>query len=279
MIEQNKAQLINLEKIIESKNPELLRLLPAFVLHYFKRILHVKEFNEFLQLAKNDYAHDFVKAAIKNFGIDINSVGLENIPVEGGCIIACNHPLGGIDGVAVMSEVGKIRKDIKALVNDILMNLKNLNSLLVPVNKHGENSFHNVKSIDRTYASGECIIVFPAGLVSRIQNGKIKDLEWKKGFITKAIKYKLDIIPVYVDGRNSNFFYIIAFLRKKIGIKANIEMFYLLDEVYKQKNKSINLTIGYPISYTTFTSNHTDHYWAENVKEHVYELRDGKKNV
>lgn len=247
-------------------------MLPGFVLNYIKRIIHQDELNEFLNLTKDVYAHDFVSAAMKNFQINVISEGAENIPQNGGCIVVCNHPLGGIDGIAVMSEIGKRRKDIKALVNDILMNLENLSSLLIPINKHAKNAAENLKQIDQAYASDECIIVFPAGLVSRRQKGKIKDLEWKKSFISKAVKYQRNIIPIHIEARNSNFFYNLASLRKKIGIKANIEMFYLVDEVYKQKGKFIKFTIGKPIPYKTFTKLHSDLCWAEKVKEHVYEL-------
>lgn len=271
-------QEFDLEKIIASKNPRLLKFLPGLVLRYIKQVVHQEEFNDFLKQTESDYAHNFVNATIKNFRIDVSSAGLENIPKRGGCIIVCNHPLGGLDGIAVMHEVARIRSDLKAMVNDILMNLKNLNSLFIPVNKHAKNAIEIVKLIDQAYASEECIIVFPAGFVSRKQCGKIKDLEWKKSFITKAIKYKRDVIPVHIDARNSNFFYNLASFRKKIGIKANIEMFYLLDEAYKQKGKSIKLTIGKSISYTTFTKNHSDLYWAEKVKEHVYAMSDGVKS-
>lgn len=217
-----------------------------------------------------------MRTALDNFEITVSSKGTENIPESGGCIIVCNHPLGGIDGIAVMHEIGKKRPDMKALVNDILMNLENISHLLIPINKHAKNVPEHLRNIDRAYASDECIIVFPAGLVSRRQKGKIKDLEWKKGFITKAIKYKRNIIPVHIEARNSDFFYNLAAIRKNLGIKTNIEMLYLLDEVYKQKGKHIKLTIGNPIPYTQFSKSNPANYWAEKVREHVYEL--GKKS-
>ncbi len=277
MTPTKKIPQIDLEKVIRSKNQKLLKILPGFILKYIKRIIHQDEFNEFLLQTRDVYAHDFVSAALKHFQIHVISEGEENIPKQGGCIVVCNHPLGGIDGIAVMREVGKRRNDIKALVNDILMNLENLSSLLIPVNKHAKNVIGSLKRIDQVYASEECIIVFPAGFVSRKQGGTIKDLEWKKGFITKAIKYKRNVIPVHIDARNSNFFYNLASLRKMLGIKTNVEMFYLVDEVYKQKGKYIKLTIGPPIPYTTFTRDHSDCYWAEKVKEHVYHLRNGEQ--
>ena len=275
MAPENEIIQIDLEKIIGQKNPRLLKLLPAMLIRYMKRIVHQDEFNAFLKWARNEHGHDFIRATIERFQVQVTSEGRENIPESGGCIIVSNHPLGGLDGIAVMNEVGKRRKDIKALVNDILMSLKNLNSLFVPTDKHGKNGIENIRIIDQAYASESCIIIFPAGLVSRKQGGQITDLEWKKSFISKAIKYERMVIPVYVEARNSNFFYNLAMFRKKAGIKANIEMFYLVDEAYKQQGKSIKLTIGTPISHLMFTKNHSDLYWAEKVRAHVYGLKSG----
>lgn len=246
--------------------------MPSFLLRYMKRIVHQDEFNAFLVRSRNELEHDFVHAAIREFDITLVSTGLENVPVSGGCILVCNHPLGGIDGIAVMHEVARVRKDIKALVNDILMNLENLSPLLIAVNKHGKNAAQNVKLIDESYASEGCTIIFPAGLVSRKTNGRIEDSEWKKSFVTRAVKYKRVVIPVFVSARNSNFFYNLASLRKRFGIKANVEMFYLVNETYKQKGKTIRLTFGKPICPDKFTVDHTDHYWAQRIREQVYQL-------
>jgi putative hemolysin len=270
------SEQIDLEKVIREKNPRLLKILPEFVLRYIKYIVHEADLNNFLNSAQGVYSHDFVEKIISDFGIRITTTGLENIPRTGGCIIACNHPLGGIDGISILREVGKIRKDVKALANDLLMNLANMQDLMIPVNKHGRNDAESVRLLNNAYAAGECIMLFPAGLVSRLQNGKIRDLEWKKSFITQAVKFKQTVVPVHIAARNSAFFYTLAFLRKKIGIKANIEMFYLVDEVFRQKQKSIHLTVGAPLSYELFTGAESAGYWAGKVKEHVYSLKSGK---
>jgi len=270
--ESDEIKQINLDKIIRDKNPQLLKWLPPFLLRYMKRIVHQEEFNGFLVRSRNELGHDFVRAAIDEFDITLESTGLENIPASGGCILACNHPLGGIDGIAVMHEVAFVRKDIKALVNDILMNLENLSPLLIAVNKHGRNAARNIKLIDEAYASDGCTLVFPAGLVSRKTNNRIEDSEWKKSFVTRAVKYKRTIIPVFVDAHNSNFFYNLATFRKIAGIKTNVEMFYLVNETYKQKGKTIRLTFGAPIYPDLFTTDHTDHFWAQKIRDHVYQL-------
>jgi putative hemolysin len=131
-----------------------------------------------------------------------------------------------------------------------------------------------LRIINETFASDVSVLYFPAGLVSRKQkHGIIKDLEWKKTFISYAKKYKRNIVPAFIEGRNSNFFYNLANFRKRIGIKQNIEMLYLVDEFYKQKDKCLGIYFGKPINYTVFDKRFTDLEWAGKVKEHVYELK------
>ena len=155
------------------------------------------------------------------------------------------------------------------------MNVPGLRPLFIPINKHGRNT-ENAQLINETFASEKMILYFPAGLVSRKQridgSYMIRDLEWKNTFIKKAKKYQRDIIPVFVEGRNSNWFYNLAMWRKRLGIKANIEMLYLVDEMARQFNKTITIMVGDPIPYSTFDKSKTDAQWAAWVQEKVYGL-------
>jgi putative hemolysin len=205
-------------------------------------------------------------------------VGLENIPKTEKCIIASNHPLGGLDGMALMLAVSHVRGDIVFPVNDILMNVKNLESLFIPINKHGSNA-ENIKIINDTFASDKVVCYFPAGLVSRKTGGEVRDMEWKSTFITKAKRFERDIIPTHISGRNTNFFYNLANLRKKLGIKANLEMLYLVDEFHKQKNQTLVITFGTPIPYETFDKRYTPVQWAALVKLYVYRMGSGYKET
>lgn len=272
-------KFIEVEKSIAAKNPRLLKFLPSFVIRYIKRMIHQDELNDAISRNKHRFHLDFVDAAIEEFGVKIKVSGAEHIPASGGILIASNHPLGGLDGLALLKAVGLHRRDVHFLVNDILLALKNFSTIFIPVNKHGRNSPEYMDNIEKAYASDECLLIFPAGLVSRRQKGRIiKDLIWKKSFITKSLLYKKNIVPVFIDGQNSDFFYNLAYWRKKLGIKANIEMFFLVNEMYKQKGKTLTFIFGEPISYKTFTDNHRDAYWAERVKEHVYALSSGDKS-
>jgi 1-acyl-sn-glycerol-3-phosphate acyltransferase len=267
-------KFVDVDEVFRKKGGKLYHIIPKFLIRYLKRIIHEDEVNEALYNYRDQMGLDFLeKLFTERFTAEIEVVNPENIPAHGRYIIASNHPLGGLDGMALMHVVGKKRKDIKFIANDILMELKNLRELFSPVNKHGRNTAEYVRLIDDMYESDQLVLVFPAGLVSRKQKGGIiKDLEWKKSFITKAIRHKRDIIPVYIEGRNSEFFYNLARWRKRLGIKANIEMLYLPDEMFKQVDKKITITFGKPIPYTIFSKAQTHLKWAQWVKEKIYEM-------
>ncbi len=265
---------IDLEGLFKSKNPGLAKVMPRFILNYVKRLIHEDFINDFLYTNRDLMGLEFVDAIIDWFGAKVEVQNEENIPKEGRVIMAANHPLGGLDGVALMHVVGKVRQDIVFPVNDLLMYLPNLQPLFIPINKHGSNA-ENVKIIQDTFDSEKLMLYFPAGLVSRKQKGKIEDLEWKKTFIAKAKQYKRDVVPVFVKGHNSKRFYRIANLRKRFKIGANIEMLFLPDEMHKQKNKTIEIIVGKAIPYETFDKKYNFNVWATKVKKYVYAMGNG----
>ncbi|AWW28975.1 glycerol acyltransferase [Echinicola strongylocentroti] len=271
-MEESKEKFIEIKEVIREKNPALLKWIPGFVLNYIRKITHEDEINRMMADYGHLYGMDFVHVLIEDFGVDIVLKGAEHIPKTEPVIFASNHPMGGFDGIAFIHAIGRYRQDIRFLVNDILTNIKNFDPLFVPVNKHGSHGRKAARLIEETYAGDKAILVFPAGLVSRKQKHGISDLEWKKSFIAKAKKYQKDVVPVYIDGRNSPFFYNLARLRKKIGVKANIEMMYLGDEMFGQKNKKVTIHVGKPISYKYFDDTKSEKDWAEEVKAIVYSL-------
>jgi putative hemolysin len=266
---------LDVEKIVRSK----FKNMPRFIISYLKKILHEDDLNTALCKLKPYQGIDFATATVKWLDCKVEIKHPENIPAEGRCLLAANHPLGGLDGVAIISEVGKIRRDIIFPVNDFLLALPNLRSVFVPINKVGNNA-QNHSRLQDAFNSDNMLLYFPAGLVSRKLSHKvIADLPWKKTFITKARETKRDIIPVFTDGQNSRFFYNFALWRKRLGIKINIEMAYLVDEMYKQRGKTITLIVGKPIPHTVFDNRHKDIVWAAKVREHVYKLKDNPDAV
>ncbi|MCK9209027.1 MAG: 1-acyl-sn-glycerol-3-phosphate acyltransferase [Salinivirgaceae bacterium] len=264
---------IELEALIKSKNPALLKVIPRFVLRKFKRILHLDEINEFLEHHHNDDPYEFIDSGLKMFGASIIIEGKENLPPENKrLLMVANHPLGGLDGLVFMKVVHDIYGDLRFPVNDLLLNLPGLNQVFLPVNKHGTLNRDSFLAIDQAYRSNLPILYFPAGLCSRKIKGKVVDLEWKKSIITNAVKHQRDIVPVYIMGRNSDFFYNLANFRKRIGLKANIEMLYLADEMFKQKDRQIVIRFGKPIPWAQFDDSKSSQEWADFLKVKTYEM-------
>lgn len=272
-IQEKADRYIVVRDVIRNKNPNLLRWMPRFVLRYLERIVHEQDINDIMDHIGHLEGLDFVDALLtQELDVHVELEGAEHIPLEGGVIFASNHPLGGLDGIAFMHAVGKYRQDVKFLVNDILLNIKNLKPLFVPVNTLGPQGRRNLALIEEAYADEHALLVFPAGLVSRKRNGMIRDLEWKKSFIAKAKKYQKNIIPVHIDGRNSDFFYNLARWRERLGIKVNLEMLYLADELFAQRGQTVTIRIGEPLPYTTFDSSKSEKEWAEDLKKRVYSM-------
>lgn len=264
---------IDVRGVFAAKNPKLARWLPGFVYNYLRRVVHEREVNEALYRYRDLYGLDFVDAVVcEEFKLQIPTVGLDELPAEGRYIVVANHPLGGLDGLALMHAIGKRRKDLRFPVNDILLNLPNLRELFIPINKHGSNK-DNIELLNRAFASDEVLLFFPAGLVSRKQKGgRIEDLEWQKTFLTKAVRYGRSIVPAHIGGRNSNFFYNLANWRKRLGIKGNIEMLYLVDEMFRQKERELPIIFSKPLPPGLFDRSLRPEQWAQLLKRFVYSL-------
>lgn len=274
---QEQLKPVYLDKIFKEKNPQLYKFLPKFILRYLKKVIHQDDLNVFIELAKDKYGPDFAASYLEYGDIKVEVVGEENLPEENDRVIfASNHPLGGLDGIAVIDKLGHRYPSMKFMVNDILMQLLNLRSVFLPINKHGGQAREAARKIVEAHKGDAHIFTFPAGLVSRRQNGVIKDLKWGKNVVSNAIRYQRDVIPVHISGRNSNFFYSLGEWRKRLGIKANLEMLYLVDEVWNNHHTEIVITIGKPIPYTTFSKEKSRAAWSESIKSEVYALTGDK---
>ncbi len=266
-------KFIDVEEVIRKKNPALLKIRPRFVFAYLKRLIHQDEVNRIIYDYRDRYGLAFVRSILEDMKVTYTMEGLDRVPVEGRYIFASNHPLGGFDGLVLMDAIGTVFPEIRFIVNDLLLNLKNFEPIFVPVNKHGRQSADYARKIDDTYASNCQMLYFPAGLCSRKIKGKITDLKWNKSFIQKSIQYQRDIVPIYFEGRNTNFFYNLANLRKMFRIKANIEMIFLVDEFFKQKGQHLRLKFGEPIPYSVFDKSKSYNEWGDFIRKKVYAMQ------
>ena len=267
-------KFIDIDGVIKEKNPSLYQLIPGFLIRYVsERIVRERILNQIMVELKDLNNFEFCAAVCERFKVTVRSVGTENIPTEGGAIFAANHPLGGMDAMAIMESISHHRSDVKFLVNDLLMSIINLRGIFVGVNKFGATPRENIRRVDELFGSENAVFIFPAGLVSRMtQHRVIRDLDWKKTFISKAKRHKKPIVPVHISGRLSRKFYRVAKIRKFFGIQMNIEMLLLAQEMMKQRGKTITITYGKPIYPATMDKTRSDDEWAYEVKSNVYNL-------
>lgn len=265
---------VDVRSVIKSKNPDLLRYIPGFIINWVERLICQDEINNILDKYGNLKGVPFATATLRELNATYSVSGIDKIANKGRYIIVSNHPLGGFDGIILMDIFGNyFDNKIRFVVNDLLSAVEPLKPIFLPVNKFGKQSVEIAEKIHQEYASDNQIITFPAGLCSRLINGRIIDLEWKKSFVNQAIKYKRDIIPIYFDGKNSNFFYRFANIRKKLGIKFNYELILLPREMFKQRGGKFNIYIGDPIHCEELAHNGTPAEWTAKIRKTVYSLK------
>jgi hypothetical protein len=263
---------IDIQGILRTKAPETAKKIPSFVVRALAKIVHQDDLNKFLAYNGSATGIDLMSNAVDYFKIRLLIKGEENLPAsDSRCFFASNHPLGGLDGICLSFYLGnRYNRKIKYLVNDILYFIKPLQNIFVPINKHGAQGKVAAQALNDALTSDDQIITFPAGLCSRKTNGVIRDTEWKKMFITKAVECQRDVVPVYFEARNSRFFYNLANIRKKLKIKFNIEMLFLSAELFKATGSTFTIHFGKPVPWQTFDASKSPQQWAGWVKNIVY---------
>lgn len=246
----SEAMRIDVDKVLRERLPKHYRYIPRFAVRWLERTICQDQLNAILLKMAGKNSVDAATAALDEMDITVRATGLEQLP-EGRYMFVSNHPLGGLDGLALISLLGnRYDKNIKFLVNDLLMAVEPLRGVFLPVNKYGSQSRAAATQIEEALKSGAQFITFPAGLCSRMQpDGTIADLPWQKAAVAHAVNYQRDIVPIYFDAHNSRFFYRFAKWRKKLGIKFNIELIFLPKEMIKQCGATLRVFIGEPIPW------------------------------
>ena len=267
---------IAVRAILKGKMGAKAMYVPAPVVKWLEHILHQDEVNDFLWRHRDVTGVEWLEACVDYLGMKLDIVGADNLPDKGDgrlYTFVSNHPLGGVDGVAIGAIIGR-RYDgrFRYLVNDLLMNLPGLAPLCIPINKTGHQSRNFPAMVEAGFHGDNHIVMFPAGICSRRINGEIHDLPWKKTFITKSVETRRDVVPIHFGGRNSDFFYNLANACKRLGVKFNVAMLFLADEMYKNRDKEFRVAIGKPIPWQTFDKSKTPAQWAQYVQDAVYKL-------
>ena len=267
---------IDVDAILDAKAGAKARWVPGVVRSWLKGIAHQDEVNGFLESAAGKQGVPWLDAVMEFLDVELDIHGLENLPDDTDgrrFTFVSNHPLGGPDGIAIGQVLGhRYEGRIRYLVNDLLMNLRGLAPLCVPINKTGRQSRDFPRLVEAAFGSDNHIIMFPAGLCSRRRHGVIRDLPWNKTFITKSVETQRDVVPIHFGGRNSDRFYRLANIGKRLGLKFNIAMLFLADETFLNRHKTFSLHIGKPIPWQTFDHSRKPTEWAAWVQDSVYKL-------
>ena len=272
---------IDIDAILRSKLGDKAKYVPRFLVSWLKRLIWQDVLNDFLWEAREETGTPWLKHALRYLDNTIIIKGEENLPAADDgkrYTFVSNHPLGGIDGIAIGAVIGERYNDnFRYLVNDLLMNLPGLAPLCIPINKTGKQSRDFPKMVEAGFASDAHMVLFPAGLCSRKMGGEIHDLPWTKTFVTKSVQTQRDVVPIHFNGRNSDRFYRIANICKALHLKVNIAMLYLVDEMFRNRGKTFEVTIGKPIPWQTFDKSKSPKEWAQEVETRVYALSSSSK--
>ena len=267
---------IDVGEILRSKMGAKARFVPSPLVSWLKRIAHQDEVNKFLWDNRELVGTLWLEECVRYLDMTLEVEGEENLPPKDDgklYTFVSNHPLGGIDGVALGSIIGRKYDDkFRYLVNDLLMNLPGLAPLCIPINKTGNQSRNFPAMVETGFKSDIHMLMFPAGLCSRRKKGIVRDLTWKKTFISKSVEYHRDVVPIHFGGQNSDFFYRLANFSDSYLKKVNVAMLFLVDEMYKNVHKKFRVKFGKPIPWQTFDKSKSPMEWAKFVYDRVYEL-------
>lgn len=267
------VKYIDIKKVLAGSGSKRLGSLPDFITRIIARIICEDEMNRIMNKYHDKIGNEFMPAVIEELKVNVEVTGIENLPENGRCFFAANHPFGILDGLILTRIITRKYGSVKAIANEAFLYVPQLRPFIAAVNVFDGSSRDYLQALEEVYSQDEPISHFPAGEVSRRYHGKFQDCDWQKSFITKAISSKRDVVPIRFEGRNSNLFFFIFMFRKTFGIKANIELILLPSELFRKKGSTIRVIIGKPIPWQTFDKKHSHFEWAQRVKGVVYGLK------
>jgi putative hemolysin len=278
---------VSIPALMEEKNPRSARRIPAPVFRLLERIAHIREVNGYIRQARNLSPPEALDCALEELDLSFetddsaaDSAGM--LPAESRITVVANHPHGGADALILLKLLTDRYGHAVVPANDLVKVISPLSSFFVPVNKHGTNKEY-YRQIDSIFTADLPVLVFPAGRTGRPGTGRsgkreILDFPWTKTFLKKSRFHGRTIVPVFIHGRNSRFFYTLAWLRTRLGIRTNIEMFFLVHELMKKRGSSIKIVIGPPVAPSCFDDTRTDQRWAQTLQHYVRSLGNGNRD-
>ena len=275
---------IDVRAVVRERLGAASRAVPSFLLRKLEKLICQDRLNAVLEHNFPKEGAEFCRGVLNDLSVKVETFNADRLPPvdRRRVIIASNHPLGGLDGMALIDYFSqRYGGELMFVVNDLLMAVKPLAPVFLPINKHGHQSRQSLAAIDRVMKGDDPVLIFPAGLCSRQRQagGEVADLEWRKMFINRAISFKRDIVPVYFDGTNSDRFYSVARRRESMGLKFNFEMALLPSEVFKAEGKTFRINCGTPLPWQSLSGGQEAEAEAQAVRRMVYDLKNELETI
>jgi putative hemolysin len=269
--------MINIEQSVASRLPWISNqpnLIKQSTFGLLRKLVLEDEINAFLKEHRELRNFSFIDKVFEyfNFSYSLSAKSRANIPAEGRVVIVANHPIGSLDGLALLRAVGEIRTDVKIVANDLLRSFEQLSGLLLPLDSMGRSSYRrSYKAVVEALEQDCAVIVFPAGEVSRASPVGIRDSKWQTGFLHFARKAQAHLLPVHIDAKNSALFYSLSMLYKPLST------LWLAREMFNKYHMEIHFTVGDPIPAASVNSVQVaDRFLAQRIKKYIYQMGKGK---
>lgn len=263
---------IDIGAVLADKAPRLARWMPRPMVDWLRRTVREREINHILAEYWTLPPQEFIRACFHDWDVSYSIQGLDRLDPKGRYLFVANHPFGGMDGMMLADKLIDRFGDVRVVVNDLLMHVEPLRPLWLPVNKHGSQNADYARRMEEAFFGDVPILTFPAGLCSRRIDGRVADTQWKTNFLKKVYASQRQVVPLFVEGRLSNFFYRLDRCRKALGVKFNIEMLWLPDEMFSQAGKHFRMVAGEPIAVSELQSLGSLREQTEYIRKKTYFL-------
>ena len=271
-VETEIKKVLDIRALCRSRFPTLHRFTPLPLFRLASLLLRERELNEKYQRIKHLNGGDFMQGTLDVFDISLRVEGIENLSGDGRPLVVGNHPMGVADGVGLLRTVFSKHPIVKSMSNDLLEVFPNMRDIILSVNKIGKNPRENVRKVVQMLHGEGAIVLFPALSWSKKSGGRVTDLPWSQEFVKWSVKYNRDVVPVYVDGRNSDFFYWFTGVRRRLGISAKLETSLLMNEVFRLSGTTLTLKVGRPISWKRLRGSKDGIRPGDLVRRYLYML-------
>ncbi len=266
------TDVLAIPESLEQKLQRWARITPQLLVKWLEKKLAIDKLLHLIESYRDVKGIDFVNELVKYFRLHLDVSFKNEIPAGNRYIFVSNHPIGALDGVAFIAVVHKYFGQVKAIVNEFLLMIRNLQPVFIGINVYGRFGRKHLVELSQTLSGNSQIIMFPAGAVSRRREGKIIDLPWHKSFVKYAVNYKRDVVPVLIKAQNSDFFYRLLNLRERLNLRFPLETLFLAREIFNYFGKTIKFVFGKPIPYSVIAQNPDYTYWAQTIRQQVYDL-------